>query len=1122
MPPVKGGKNVLSELWINIRGDLSDLSRSLKSSDREIRTFVGRLGSVNKELRDVGKRITLVSTALIGVGIVATKVFADFEQSMANVQSVVGAGANELKILEDAAREAGRTTVFTATESAQAMFFLAQAGFKTQQVVGALQGVLSLATATQSDLAFTSNLLVGTLNQFNLEAEQAGEVANVFAASIANSLANMDKLRDSLKFVGPVAALFGESIESTTAALNLLFNAGLTATIAGTQLRQIMLRLVAPTKGAKVALEELGIGLNNVNPEFNSLKDIVAEFEKIDLSRSGKQLKDIFGIRAIAPFTVLVRAGSDALEGMEESITGTEKATEQARIQIDNIKGAIKLLISALQEAAIAAAAGLEPAVRLIVSVLRDAVQLFNAWPASLKEAALVIPTLVGLLGLLVGPLFLIAGMLPKIVAGALALKLAMGAAAGPIGIVTVAIIALTTATGAFISAERRRIEAIQDSLRLTNENIGSLVKARTEGLKLAQSFLEIDKKQSGAVASSDEQNKILEKIDKVMPGLIASTGDYALTLDSVTRFAAEATTELEELAKIQKDLKNVELLLQDLEFRRQIRELQEDLGNVSFFEKFGNVQIPIGLIKDEIDDLLKSAELIANLELPASSLFGRLPGAAVGARDLATELEKVAQTQEGFRDITKDLSAIQTLISSKEAEILELEVKRGLTGGKQQELLDGRLRGLTKEQEVLLQIQEIFAASIRDTAELKRLQTELAAVERTRAELLKGDRGEEPEKKPVIIKPEVDDEKARKKLAELAAFRLSLAQQTLDAIADGEAASLNTSFEQRLRALEAEEKAVSFALEIEKLKALEEAKKLGAERIEIEKAFQVKRNAIVEEFVSERVALENEFVDRRNEAELRRLRFLTEINELSLQEFIANLQLRLEAAEEFSEEWMKIQREIFRAEKELNKSREQETKQMIGFQIKAANILGEAFGNAVAGVDQDWKEVLKSLVDLIANTYKAILVQTKLFAAGVFPPNFAAIANAAFAIAGISAVQAAVKGLIDKAAVGAIVKTGGLLQVDPNEAVVPASIVRDTREGFRNRLLGVTGPTEPEFPGEARTGEQATGGGSGLTIMGDLVLQNPIVDRVDYWEGVIDDALETALENKSKRIGNN
>ena len=166
-------------------------------------------------------------------------VYAKFEQSLANTQSVARASAEELDAMEQAARRVGATTRSTASEAANALYYLASAGFTAKESIAALDGVNALAIATQSDLAKTSETVATVIKQYGLETGKATDIANTFTAAITSSLATMDKLAKSFEYVGPIAAGLGLTVEETTGALELLYNKGFSGENAGRGLRNI-------------------------------------------------------------------------------------------------------------------------------------------------------------------------------------------------------------------------------------------------------------------------------------------------------------------------------------------------------------------------------------------------------------------------------------------------------------------------------------------------------------------------------------------------------------------------------------------------------------------------------------------------------------------------------------------------------------------------------------------------------------------------------------------------------------------------------------------------------------------------------------------------------------------
>jgi TP901 family phage tail tape measure protein len=295
----------------------------------------------------------------------AIGIFSGFQQSMQNVKSVTGATEEEFRQMTEAAKEAGETTRFTGRQAADALYYLGSAGFTAQQSIAALDGVLQLAGATQADLASTSEAVASIISQYSLQAEDASRVSNVFAAAIGNSQATMEKLTNSFRQVGPVAAGLGMSLEQTTGALQILYNAGFRGQAAGRALKSALADLASPTTNMQKIFTKLGVSLNSVNPATNELSDIIDV-----LGKSGADTADIidaFGKIAGPQMAVLIKQGGNALRKYTQDVTDTNAATEMYRIQNDSLAGSLDFLKSKLEGVAIAIFEKLSPGMREMI-----------------------------------------------------------------------------------------------------------------------------------------------------------------------------------------------------------------------------------------------------------------------------------------------------------------------------------------------------------------------------------------------------------------------------------------------------------------------------------------------------------------------------------------------------------------------------------------------------------------------------------------------------------------------------------------------------------------------------------------------------------------------------------
>lgn len=493
-------------LVVDVKADIANLRAGLKVADTEVKSFVGKLASSEKDLKKVSRGILYLGIAATAVTAIVVRTFANFEQSIANTASILGVTGSALKRIGEAARIMGKTTVFTAYQAADAMYYLASAGFNTEQTIAALQGTLDLAAATAHDLADTTFIVVSTLNAFNLAAEEATRVANVFAAVISSTQATMDRLLDSMKYIGPVANTMNISLEETSATLGALYNAGLAASQAGTSLRMALLSLASPSEKAKKAIKDLGLNLEDLDPSVNSIIDIIGKLEEAQMGATAAAI--IFGRRAVTAMLVLRDYGSKALTDLTKKITATRKATEMAAIQINTLKGSIKLLRSAVQEVAIQMGEGV---LLKVIKGLIDGFKVIALWitelPRGLKNMAGVALALGSVMLLLTGAIFYAAGSIGIMVMGLGAMGVAASSILPILGLVVGALSALGLVVWALGNSFRDQAKEAELAI--------SKYKGQAEALK---EFVEEQKELQKQLASPilATHNKAMEELEEI------------------------------------------------------------------------------------------------------------------------------------------------------------------------------------------------------------------------------------------------------------------------------------------------------------------------------------------------------------------------------------------------------------------------------------------------------------------------------------------------------------------------------------------------------------------------------------------------------------------------------
>ncbi|MCK4329309.1 phage tail tape measure protein [candidate division WOR-3 bacterium] len=438
------------QILIAIKADTTNLMSGLKVAESGVANF-------NKKVSNIGKGMTVGGAIIVAGFAKAIKTASEFEQSMANVASVAGASTEEQKKLSDAARKQGEESVYSASQAADAQYYLASAGMETDEIIAALAGTMNLAAATGSDLAFTSEAVAATLSQYGLEASEAGRVSNVFAAAISGSQATMDKLKTSMSYVGPMAASMGMTLEDTVGILTNLYNAGYDGSKAGTALRMAFAKMLDPAGKTADTMERLEVAIVDSEGAMRPFKDIINDLGEVGMS-AGDAMQ-IFGTRAGPTMLALVSQGQGAIESMTEEVTGTQKAFEMTETQIDTFQGTMKLLNSAFEEFQITLVQDLMPALRPFIEHITEIIKKVSDWikeNPELSASITKVAAIIGAAALVGGPLLMAVAAFGGI---ATAITAIGTIATGPIGL-------LILAVGVLALAWKNDFGGIQDKVK--------------------------------------------------------------------------------------------------------------------------------------------------------------------------------------------------------------------------------------------------------------------------------------------------------------------------------------------------------------------------------------------------------------------------------------------------------------------------------------------------------------------------------------------------------------------------------------------------------------------------------------------------------------------------------
>ena len=468
---------------------------------------------VGDTIAGAGRAVMPVSGAVAGLGAAAVKTSADFDSAMSQVAAVSGATGSDFDALRDKAREMGSKTKFSASEAAQAMNYMAMAGWKTEDMLSGIDGIMNLAAASGEDLATTSDIVTDALTAFGLTAGDSGHFADLLAAASSNANTNVSMMGETFKYCAPIAGALGYSAEDTAEAIGLMANAGIKSSQAGTSLRTIMTQLQGELKLSGKALGDVTIQTTNADGSMREFSDIIADcrgaFSKMTESEKAAAAETLVGKNAMSGFLALMNAAPGDIEKLETAIAtcsdevdGYSGAAERmAAVMQDNLNGQLTILKSQIEELAISFGDALMPAIRKIVTGIQGFIDKLNGMSEGQRNAILRI----GLFVAALGPFLVILGTCISKVGVAMQgfvklagvfgkLKVAVGSAHGVLGkigaalggvsapvLAVVAVIAVLVA--AFLHLWRTN-EGFREAIIGTWEKIRSTISTFVEGIK--------------------------------------------------------------------------------------------------------------------------------------------------------------------------------------------------------------------------------------------------------------------------------------------------------------------------------------------------------------------------------------------------------------------------------------------------------------------------------------------------------------------------------------------------------------------------------------------------------------------------------------------------------------
>nr|DAP63002.1 MAG TPA: minor tail protein [Caudoviricetes sp.] len=388
-------------IMIRLSADTSNYSTKMAAASTQAEKLSTALEKPGSKSRIATNLMAGMGLAAVALGVSATKMAADFDQSMSTIQADLQASDGDMQKLRAAAIQAGADTVYNANEAADGIDALGKAGLSTTDILsGGLSGALNLAASDGMQVGEAAELMSTTLKQFNLEGSDAGKVADALAAGAGKAVGSAHDLGLALNQAGLMANSMGVSMTETVGTLSAFANAGMIGSDAGTSLKTMLQRLSNPTKAAQAQMDELGISAYDTSGQFVGLENFAGQLKTsmsgLTQEQRNAALSIIFGSDAVRAANVLYSEGSDGIAGWTKAVSDSGFAADVASKKNDNLKGDIEQLSGSFETMMINLGEGSQGVLRNLVQGLDTLVNEFSSLPAPVQQGALAMTAAVG------------------------------------------------------------------------------------------------------------------------------------------------------------------------------------------------------------------------------------------------------------------------------------------------------------------------------------------------------------------------------------------------------------------------------------------------------------------------------------------------------------------------------------------------------------------------------------------------------------------------------------------------------------------------------------------------------------------------------------------------------
>lgn len=416
--------------------ELNQATAEMKALERQqqvLNTTMGKIGNkfselgprlqeIGSKMQSVGRNMSMYVSAPIVAGFgAAVKKSIDFDDSMRKVKATSGATGSEFQQLRDKALEMGAKTKFSASESADALNYMALAGWDTKDMLGGIDGVMQLAAASGEDLGQVSDIVTDSLTAFGMKAKDSGHFADVLAQTSSKANTDVRGLGEAFKYAAPVAGALGYTVEDTSIAIGLMSNAGIKGEKAGTALRTMFTNLSSPTKAMKEKMDELGISITDSSGNMLPMRDVMdqlrGKFKGLSKEQQASAAATIFGKEAMSGALAVINASDEDYKKLTKSIDNSTGASKRMSDEMEGgIGGSIRQMKSAIESLAISIGDVMAPYIKKLAEWVSHAATKLNEMPKGTQKVVVGF----GLLAAAIGPLLMALGVMVSTIGSAM------------------------------------------------------------------------------------------------------------------------------------------------------------------------------------------------------------------------------------------------------------------------------------------------------------------------------------------------------------------------------------------------------------------------------------------------------------------------------------------------------------------------------------------------------------------------------------------------------------------------------------------------------------------------------------------------------------------------------